>query len=144
MSENEIKEIEFIESIDSCFPYNNEVESTKLIEEGADISPNASFMVLYEICMASDKISKENFLRLLTTWRDSISHPLKNIMFGLGQIFISGTKMSDEDLMKVMKKIGEYPRQYNALNLVFSLLSTQDEKVEKKYNQIVSEWRSLP
>ncbi len=139
MSEIEMKEIEFIEGIDSCFPYKNEDECIKLIQKAADISSNASFMVLYEICMGSDKISRSSFEKLLSNWEASISHPLKNILLNIGQTFIGGETISSKELIKIMEQIAEYSGQYNALNLAYSLSENGD--IKNTYNQIVEKWK---
>jgi len=43
-------ENEFILKIDNSFPYKDDEKWKALVDEGASISPNASYMVLHEIC----------------------------------------------------------------------------------------------
>lgn len=57
-------EIEFIESIDACFPYGDEKEWRKLIHQGVQITDNASFMVLHEIYGAPKEVPTANLLNM--------------------------------------------------------------------------------
>lgn len=78
MDLKKMNENEFIESIDSFFPYYDEKKWRKIIKKATEISDNASFMVLHEICRAPKDIEPTHQLYMLFEWGKIFEHPIKN------------------------------------------------------------------
>lgn len=112
-----MNEIEFIESIDACFPYHNQEKANEIIKFGSELSPNASFMVLHEICRASNEIKQELLFKYLKEWMKVNNHPLKKI------VVVSAKALIEE----------KYIPNTQA--------SEENEELENKYNQITGSWK---
>jgi hypothetical protein len=137
-----MNEIEFIESIDACFPYDDEEKWKQVIKQGAQISDNTSFMVLHEICRAprSKKISSKKLLLILREWELAFDHPVKNLVVEAGKAIIDNTYIKNEKAIRFMEKISKYKGMYNALSIVYFSCEDSNEQVDKIYDKIVSSW----
>ncbi len=134
-------EIEFIDSIDACFPYKDEVKWRELIRLGAQISDNASFMVLHEICRAPNEISQNDQLQMLKAWDSEFSHPIKEEMLEIAKSMIAEKLLPTEKVIKMLEKISRYKGLYNALGLVYFACNDETGKVDAVYKRIIKKWR---
>jgi hypothetical protein len=137
-----MNEIEFIESIDACFPYKDERQWQALIKEGVQISDNASFMVLHEICRAPNEISIELQLKMLHDWEKAFDHPVKDLVIESGKAIIKGINIPVEKALEYLNQISKFKGLYNALAIVYFSCKDIDDKVSDLYNQIRYDWKN--
>jgi hypothetical protein len=138
-----MNEVEFIEAIDCRFPYGNQAKARELIELGARISPNASFMVLHEICRPP-KAAKEGSLVLLelaAAWEGTFEHPLVSIVLPIAKSMIQDKLISVGEAMVAMREVAVYKDQFNALAIPY--LACDDEKGEADalHKEITHAWQ---
>lgn len=136
-----MNEKEYIESIDACFPYENEGEWKAIIDEGICISDNCAYMALYEICCGYQNIPKSNLLSMLEYWALKYSHPIKNILLEVATAFIKGTKLPEDKALKYLDIIANYPGFYNAANIVSIAGPENSKRIKQKHDEIVSKWK---
>lgn len=135
-------EIEFIESIDACFPYRNEQKWRELVRLGAQISDNASFMVLLEICSAPRDIPPDDQRQMLEAWDSAYLHPLKEEMLAIGKAVIADQPLPVDKVIATMETIGTYPGLYNALNLAHSACDDPTGTVDAVHKRIIATWQT--
>jgi hypothetical protein len=135
-----IDEIEFIESIDACFPYADEQQLRSLIKLGAQISDNTAYMVLNEICSAPNEVSPEIQLQMLSEWENSFDHPVKGLVVESGRAIINGTNIPVQKAIKYLNKISKFKGNYNALSIVYFSCDDSEGQVDDVYNQIIKMW----
>ncbi len=138
MTEN--AEIEFIESIDACFPYRNENEWKQIIDKGTLISDNSSFMVLYEICGAPREISQARLLEIFDYWNYKFEHPLKKDVCIAAISMIKSQELSVDESTRIMNIVRGFSNQYNALAISYCACCDED-KLDDLYNKIITEWK---
>ena len=137
-------EAEFIQSIDCCFPYGDKSLWTKLIEVGANISPNSAFMILHEICRPpkSSKVEEARLFEILEAWVYSFSHPLVDVVFPIAKSVIRGNRISVEDSVKAMRVAGQYEHQYTALSILYFACDDDSGKADECFEEIIRGWRA--
>jgi hypothetical protein len=137
-------EAEFIESIDARFPYGDEGEWRRLIDEGAAISPNAAFMTLHEICRPprSTRMPESAQYRMLEYWMGRVKHPLADPVAKLAKAMIEQRDLPVEDAVAVMEEVRQFPGEYNALAIVYFSCDDVEGVADSLYQQIVREWES--
>src|SRR5262245_32073883 len=110
------EEIAFIESIDACFPRDEEAARAS-VREGAAISDNAALMVACELA-SSDKLSAELRLSLLdllaTQRRSALVLAAKPVVESL----IRGQRPSKTAADRLLRRCRAKPISFNALNLL--------------------------
>lgn len=136
-----MNEIEFVESIDACFPYEDEKEWRSLIQQGKKISANASFMVLHEICGAPDDLSRPVLRQMLAEWIQANTHLLKDEFGQVAKGMIEGDVLECDQIVKLMEEVGNYKDLYAALGILCYACPDEDSRVELVYKRIVKQWR---
>ena len=89
-------ENKFIKCIDTCFPYDVKKRWKERISEGVQISDNASFMVLHEICRAPKDVPESEQLKMLSFWDLEYSHLIKSVVLEVAEAFINGSYLTEE------------------------------------------------
>ncbi len=135
-------EVEFIDSIDACFPYFNEKEWKKLIDTGVTFSDNCSFMILHEICRAPDEIPPELLLSIYEYWNSKYNHVLKEDVCRAALSMIQSKKISVEESARMMNEIRKFPGLYTALSIPYSACDDVDGKLNDLYNEITENWKT--
>ena len=135
-----MNEIEFIKSIDACFPYLDEQQWRSLIKQAAQISDNAAYMVLHEICRASNDVPAEIQLQILREWENCFDHPVKGLVVESGRAIIKGMNISVQKAIKYLNEISKFKGNYNALSIVYFSCDDTDGQVDDVYNQIIKMW----
>lgn len=139
-----MNEVEFIEAIDCRFPYGDHAKACELIGLGKRISPNASFMVLHEICRPprGAKVSTLVLLELAASWESTFEHPLVSIVLPIAKSMIQGKPVSVGVAMAAMREVAFYKDQYNALAITY--LACDDEKGEADalHKEVTHAWQS--
>lgn len=110
----------FEASFDAHFPYESDSAST-LIRQGWEISLNAAFCVLDELCRPpqSCSVSKKRLLELVSEWTAGPDHLLKAPVLRAGCALIDSTPLDWRDGVGLMKQVGNYDGQRAALSIVY-------------------------
>lgn len=135
-------EIQFIESIDASFPYDDEDKWMELIIKGGQISENASFMVLHEICRAPNEVTAELRLKMLYEWKKRYTHPIKDLVLESGKAIIEGRDIPVEIAMDYLKQISKFKGLYNALAIVYFSCNDINGNVDDFYHKIIKTWEN--
>jgi hypothetical protein len=135
-----MNEIEFIESIDACFPYMDEPKWRSLIKQGAQISDNAAYMVLHEICRAPNEVPSIVQLQILNEWKENFDHPVKELVVESAVKIINKKFITVQKAIKNLNKISKFSGNYNALSIVYFSCNDTDGQVDDLYNRIMKMW----
>jgi hypothetical protein len=135
---------EFYYSIDCNFPYHDESEWKRIIQQSIEIGDDAPFMVLHEICRvpASEKIEEAKHLEMYNYWKESFSSPVQEIVEPASLTYINKGELTDNEALEIMVKLSKFPNSYNALQVVLFSCPDDEELVDGKYEEIVSMWKS--
>lgn len=135
---------EFYYSIDCNFPYHNESEWKRIIQQSIEIGGDAPFMVLHEICRvpASEEIEEAKHLQVYYFWKESFSSPVQKIVEPAALSYINKEELTDNEALEIMVKLSKFPNSYNALQVVLFSCPDDEELVDEKYEEIVSMWKS--
>jgi hypothetical protein len=135
---------EFYYSIDCNFPYHDESEWKRIIQQSIEIGGDAPFMVLHEICRvpASEKIEEAKHLEMYNYWKESFSSPVQEIVEPASLSYINKRELTDNEALEIMVKLSKFPNSYNALQVVLFSCPDDEELVDEKYEDIVSMWKS--
>ena len=137
-----LKELEFIDKIEDNFPFENYVESVKLIDEAIKISPNSVFAVIEEICKAADEegLPEDALINLLKNIDKKFDHPLRKLILETAQNVILQEEISLAETMANMELVRPHPQQYAALSIIYFSVDDVDGKLETVWNSITTEW----
>jgi hypothetical protein len=140
-------EIEYIESIDACFPYNDEKACKATIDEGISISDNAAYMALYEICGAPPEIPQSDLQQMLEYWNSKYNHPTKPIVMNAAKAVMRGVYLPEEKILRCLDEIAMYPGLYNAVGILWQAAprggdwpGRATEAVEQRCDDIRRRW----
>jgi hypothetical protein len=144
MATDAMDEIEFIESIDACFPYDDTRSARVLIEQACAVSANAAFMVAHELARVpgSKRVSPDTLRELLVHLDAHLKHPLKDIVFRVVRTMIRGGRVSDAEVLALMDNIRAYPGQHNALSIVYFAAENGGDTVDSAFESITRAWGS--
>lgn len=139
-----LQELEFIDKIDSNFPYHDHAQCLKLIDEAISISPNAVFAVVEEICRIPDE-DRENtsflFLNdLLKTIDKKFEHPLKDLVFKIAKRMLQQEETPVEEAALNLERVRKYPMQYSAMNILYYSCFDDEGKLDQVWDSIIKEW----
>jgi len=136
-------EEEFINSIDCKFPYKNKIEWMKVVKQGCELSSNASFAVLHEICRPpiSQKIDPKELIEILSFWKENEKHPLGDKVSNIAIKMINNEVTSMEEAINLMGLISKYKNEYSALAIAYFSCSDTSGEVDKVYQNIISQWK---
>src|SRR5689334_14005469 len=112
------REIAFIESIDACFPYRDEVAARASVCEGAAISDNAALMVAHELAFAPDGIAAQPRLALLDLLVAQRPSELVMAAEPVVRALILGEAPSNEAAGLLLLRCRSEPISFNALNIL--------------------------
>jgi hypothetical protein len=137
-----LKELEFIDKIEDNFPFENYVESVKLIDDAIKISPNSVYAVIEEICKAADEegLPEEALINLLKNIDKKFDHPLRKLILETAQNIILQEELSIEETIANMEQVRVHPQQYAALSIIYFSVDDEEGKLEKVWNSITTEW----
>jgi hypothetical protein len=135
-------EQEFIESIDFSFPYEDKEKAVDLIEQGREISANASFMVLHEIVRAPSEVALETKEYLYDYWCSGFSHELLEPVKEAASALLASKTIPVSRAIELMREIEKHTDQYCALSIVYFSCDDAEGKADRKYNQVIEQWQS--
>lgn len=138
-------EIEFIETVDGRFPYDDAILARELIDLGVAISPNAAFMVLHEICRPprSCAVSGGRLNELLAEWTVVFCHPLVEEVLPAATAMIKNREISAKDAIHLIKSISGYANQFNALSIAYFACDDIAGEVESEYQAVIGAWATV-
>lgn len=139
-----MSEVEFIEAIDCRFPYGDQAKARELIELGVRISPNASFMVLHEICRPPRAVKRDPLalLELAASWEGTFQHPLVCVVLPIAKSMIQDQLVSVGEAMAAMREVAVYRGQYNALAIPYLACDDDNGEADALHKEITRAWRS--
>ncbi len=132
----------FLNSIDCCFPYEDEHQWRKLILRGKSISDNASFGVLEEIARKplGSKVSEHQQLEMVDCWQAENKHPLAEYVIEAAKAIIVNKSLPIATVLDYMTKVQDYRNQYCALNILSFACDDVDGLADEKWQNIVAFW----
>ena len=137
-------EKEFINQIDCNFPYSDKEQWKSIILESINISSNASFMILHEVCRVprSESVSTSTKKELISYLLDHFSHPILPILNPVIENYLNQIDTPVDETLKIMKEIALFPDQYIALSLPYMSCDDTDDLADDLYNQITKQWNN--
>lgn len=110
----------FIAPFDCCFPYDDP-SASQLIHQGWEISLNAAFCVLNELCRppTPTHVGRERLRELVAEWATGPDHPLKAPLLHAARALIEGTPLPWQEGVELMKHVGGYDGQRAALGIAY-------------------------
>jgi hypothetical protein len=135
-------EIDFIDAIDCCFPYDERGSAEALVDEGCSISPNVAFMVIHELARRprSCQTSDARCLELLDRVAQRLDHPLTEIIALLTRRMIRAEMVTSDQAIEAIHVVGRYPGQFNALNIAYFASTDYSEAVEAAHREVATSW----
>jgi len=133
----------FLNSIDCCFPYEDESQWRKLILQGKSISENASFGVLEEISRKSSgsQVSEQQQLAMLDCWRAENKHVLAEYVIEAAKAIITGKPLPITTVLDYMDKVQDHKNQFCALNIISFACDDMDGFADEKWQNIIESWK---
>jgi hypothetical protein len=140
-----VNESEFIDQIDCNFPHRKPMEVLCLIKLGASITPNAAYMVLYEICSVPyiPKLRPYLIQKRIELWEKYSPHPLNKIVVPLAIKIVRNRQISISRCLKYLDQVAQYPKMFNALNIVSSACDDPTGLVDERCHEIVHKWQDI-
>ncbi len=137
-----MNEEEFINSIDCCFPYENESQWRALILQGKAISENASFGVLHEIARKpfGNPVSKKLQLDMVDAWKAENGHPLAKSVVEAAKAIITDNPLPVEKILELLRQVQAYRNQYCALAIISLACDDVKGLTDQKWQEIVDSW----
>ncbi len=137
-----MQEIEFNDNIDQKFPYLDREKALALIIQAKSISPNASFMVLHELCRppVEKNIDKNALCDLIEIWKNHNEDKLSKTIALMAEALGAGILIPETDGLELMQVLRNFPNQYNALAIVYFACYQGDPSVDDLYEEILTEW----
>jgi hypothetical protein len=139
-------EAQFISSIDCKFPWGNQRKMRTLVSQALKISPNAVFMVYWEIGHPGHNVRTSSSERydMLEYLEERFVHPLSGLASWLVRQRIAGDKISVSRAKAAIQKVAKFPGCYNALNLACSSCDYDESETIDKLDAVVrKDWEGL-
>ena len=134
----------FEDRIDCNFPYNDKIESTKLISESIHYSTNAPFVIIQEIARIPfserELVSQERLLELIAEIGKTFKHPLKSQLLDVAKLMIEQKEYPIDEAIKLMDEIRQHNGLWGALAIVYESSEDQENRLENKFNEIRDQW----
>ena len=111
----------FEATIDARFPYEDQAASSDLINKACNISLNALFCVLDEICRPpkKDAVAKHRQRELIAEWSSSFEHKLREPLVRCANALVSGQALPWPDAVAIINEIGSFEAQRAALSIAY-------------------------
>jgi len=135
-----MNEAEYIDDIDACFPYKDEKKWKGAIDQGIEISDNAAYMALYEICAAPPEIPQSEVYRMLEYWSSHYDHPTKTVIMKAAIAVITGASLSQEEALMYLDRIARHPGLDGAAMILYHAAPSDNETFKKKYHEVGRMW----
>lgn len=135
-------EAEFSDSIDCCFPYHAREKAIELMDRALQISTNAAFIVLYELCMPprGTRVKKKLLAELIDLWDAKVDHPLAQSIVPIARVMARGELVSVDEAKSVLETLAPFTGQYAALGIIYFSCDDRDGVLEAPVEEIRREW----
>jgi hypothetical protein len=102
------------------FPYDGP-SALALIRQGWQISLNAAFCVLHELCRPPKHcdVAKDRLRELVGEWAAGPGHPIKAPVLHAAHTLIEGTSLPWREGVELMKRVSDYDGQRAALAIAY-------------------------
>ncbi len=136
-------ETAFIQQIDCCFPYRNPLSWRPLATRAAQLSPNAAFMVMHEVCRlpSSVHLTRRERQDILDHLFRRFRHPLVRVLQPVQDAWLDDRQLSVARAIRLMRRVATYRNQYNALALCYFVCNDREGEADRVYSAIVHHWR---
>jgi len=139
-----ILELEFIDSIDSKFPYRDRKACLKLIDEAISISDNCVFAVVEEVCRIPDEERDAvPFLflnELLKIIDGKFEHPVKQTVLTIAGRMLKQEETPGSEAVANMESLKQFPRLYAALNILYHSSFDESGMLDKAWDEVIKHW----
>lgn len=137
-----MNEEEFINSIDCKFPYHDKSAWTIIVNQSYKVSSNATFAVLYEICLVpyNTKVNTDDLKEIANYWFQNAKHPLASTIHEIAISMINGDEISVLQAIEVMDIVSKHKNEFSALSIAYFSCNDIEGKADKKYNEIIESW----
>jgi len=139
-----MRELDFIDRIESGFPYSDRKESLKLIDEAISISSNSVFAVVEEIARIPDEereqvpfLALTEFLKIIET---KFEHPLKVAVLMTARRMLAQEETALDEVITNIQSLKKFPRQFAALNIFYYSSFDESGALDKVWDELIKEW----
>ncbi len=131
-----MKEYEFFDLIDACFPFDDEKKSKRLVAIGSKLSDNAALMVGLELALGRRKYRAFRLELLKQLLDERPTEAVQTVAPVIKALIRNETVpvTAKERLLDYCKKTSDC---YNALNILF----TTNENYDAVVNDLIMNWR---
>jgi hypothetical protein len=139
-----MNEDEFLDSIDCCFPYEDEGRWRALILQGKEISDNAAFGVLEEISRKpyGNPVSEQAQLTMVAAWEAENKHPLTHSVIEAAKAIVTNQPLSVDRALELLSQAQAYRNQYGALNIIYFACDDRQGRADEMWHKIVNSWKN--
>lgn len=135
----------FLEGIDCNLPYRDPHQVRRIFKEGLSISDEAVFGVMREIChLPGGYNTRKPIRRYAWKYLNNIpkyfKHPLLDIAVDSGNCQLKYIDLPDEETLKRMARVKQFPKLYSALQIVSMTSPDEEGKIDNSYDAILAEW----
>lgn len=142
-----MNEIEYIDRIDTCFPFGRARKWKPVIDQGVSLSDNAAYMALFAIAVARPRdLPRRESQRMIDYWSSKYDHPTKAMVLAAARAIIWNKPLSQETALKDMDAVAPYRNLCNALGIIHAAVRPDDctgdtpASVEQKCREIIAQW----
>lgn len=137
-------EADFIEQIDCCFPYSSPFKWRRAVATALRISPNATFMVIHELCRPPmwDKESSAQRIAIWVHLSKRFRHPLAKKLSPIIDAQLSNNEVTVAKAIKGMQLVRNWPSQYNALSICYFACNDDKGIADRIFESIIDEWKN--
>lgn len=130
------EEIEFIDSIDASFPFENPDEARNIVSKGAVISDNAALMIILELINEANSLFTDLSLSLLEQLCHERPTQAIRLTASVAESLIRRGSFPEGSVERLLEYCRKHKCCYNALGILASCSPT----MEKEAKSILEEW----
>jgi len=143
---NKTSEQNLIDKIDCNFPYNDKIESSKLISESFHYSPNATYTIIEELARIpidkKEEVTKSRLLELVDEIDRQFDHQLKPIILNFTKLLINEEEIQIDNALNLMNQISKEKGLWGALAIAYDACEDQENKLDNRFNEIRDQWNA--
>ena len=144
---NKTSEQNLIDKIDCNFPYNDKVESSKLISESLHYSPNATYSIIEELARIPsserENVTKKRLIELVEEIDKQFNHHLKSSILNFTTMMINEEEIQIDKALEIMNQISFEKGLWGALAIAYDACEDEENKLENKYDEIRDNWNGI-
>mgnify|MGYP000058501967 CR=1 FL=1 len=141
---NTNSEQNLIDKIDCNFPYNDKIESSKLIRESLHYSPNATYSIIEELARIPsnerENVTMKRLIELVEEIDKQFDHHLKPTILKFTRMMIKEEKIQIDEALELMNQISDEKGLWGALAIAYEACEDEENKLENKFDEIRNKW----